>query len=87
MDRKEEDQGNGNTAVEDQNHRNMVKNHAKQSGGKGNQDQSKQQPALHAQFLSVSNGMYDTQQQKYHGCQLVNMDAGQGDHDGDKEAD
>ena len=77
MNRQEEYQSDGKTAVEDQKHRNMVENHAKQSGDKGNQNQSQQQPALHAQLLSVSNGMDDTQQQKYHGCQLVNMDAGQ----------
>ena len=59
MNRKEEDQRNGNGTVQDQNPGNVVQNHAEEAGGKGNQDQSQQKPALCAQLLSVSNSVDD----------------------------
>ena len=82
MDRQEEDQRDGNHTVEDQHKGKLIQDHAKESTDKGNQDQSQQKPELRAQFLSVGNGMDDAQQQEEDGCHLMDMDTGEGDHDG-----
>ena len=65
----------------------MIQDHAEQACSEGNHNQCKQQPALCSQLLSVRNGMDDTQQQKDHRCQLVDMYTGQRDHNSNKEAD
>ena len=80
-------QSDGKTAMENQDDGKLVQNHTKQAGGEGDHNQCKQQPSLCPQLLSVSNGMDDTQQQKDHRYQFVDMDAGQRDHNGDKKAD
>ena len=87
MDRQEEYQGDGDAAMENQNNGELIQDHAEETGSKRNDDQPQQQPALCSQLLSVRNGMDDTQQQKDHRCQFMDMDAGQRYHDGDKEAD
>lgn len=78
VDCKEEHHSNRDAAVEDQNTGERIQDHTEQAGYKGNYDQDQQQPALPAQFLSIDNGMEDTQQQEKNGCQLVNMDPSQG---------
>jgi len=86
MDRQEEYQGDGKTAMENQDDGELIEDHAEQSGSEGNHSQCKQQPSLCPQLLSVDDGMDDTQQQKDHRYQFVDMDAGQRDHNGDKKA-
>ena len=87
MDCQKENQCNRNHAVENQYHGVLIQNHTEESTGKGNQDHAQQKPAPYAQFLSVSNGMDDAQQQKNDGCKLVNMDTGQRNQNGHDEAD
>jgi hypothetical protein len=58
MDCQEKHQRNGHGAVENQNRRDMIQNHPKQAGGKRNYGGCQKQPALCAQFLSVSNGIH-----------------------------
>ena len=76
MDRQEEYQGDGDAAMENQDDGKLVQNHTKQAGGEGDHNQCKQQQSFCTQFLSVRNGMDDTQQQKDHRCQLMDMNAG-----------
>lgn len=87
MNGEKEHHENRDTAVEDQNDWELIQDHAEQAGGKGNRDQSEQQPALCAKFPAEDDGMDDAQQQEHNGCELVDVDPGQGDQDGDKEAD
>ena len=87
MNCQEEYQSDGKTAMENQDDGKLVQNHTKQAGGEGDHNQCKQQPSVRSQFLSVSNGMDDAQQQKQDRCQLMDMYTGQRYHDGDKEAD
>lgn len=87
MDRQKENQRNGNHTMQDQYNGNVIENHAEESAGKRDQNQSQQKPALRTQFLSVSNGMDDAQQQEKDGCQLVHMDPGQRNQNGHDEAD
>lgn len=87
MDRQEEHHSDGDAAVEDQNDGKLIQDHAKQAGGEGQQDQPQQQPAFRAQLPAVYNGMDDAEQQKQHGCHFVNVDTGEGHHNGYDEAD
>ena len=73
--------------MENQDDGKLVQNHTKQAGGEGDHNQCKQQPSFCPQLFAVDDGVDNAQQQKYHGCQLVDMYTGQGDHDGNKEAD
>ena len=73
--------------MENQNDGELIKDHSKQTCGKGNDNRSQQQPTLHAQFLSVSNGMDDTQQKEDDGCHLMNMDTGQRNQNGHNKAE
>ena len=82
VDCQEENQCDGYHSVKNQYTGEMIPNHTEESTGKGNQDQSQQKPELRAQFLSVSNGMDDAQQQEEDGCHLMDMDTGEGNHDG-----
>jgi len=87
MNCQEKYQSDGDTAMENQNNGELIRDHAEETGGEGNYNQCKQQPSFRSQFLSVSNGMDGTQQQKDHRCQLVDMYTGQRDHNSNKEAD
>ena len=64
MNCKEKYHGDGNTAVEDQDDGKLVQDHAKQTGGEGDHDQTQQQPPLCAQLFAVHNGMDDAEHQK-----------------------
>ena len=79
VDRQEEDQGDGDRAVEDEYHGELIQNHAEEAGGEGDNCQPQQQPMLCSQFLSVGNGMDDAEQQEDDGCQLMDMDTGEGE--------
>ena len=73
--------------MENQDNGELIEDHAEQAGSKGNHNQCKQQPSFRSQFLSVSNGMDDAQQQKQDRYQLMDMYTGQRDHNSNKEAD
>ena len=64
VDCQEEDQHNGNHAVENQYHGDLIQDHTEESAGKGYQDRSQQQPALGFQLFSIDNGMDEAQQQE-----------------------
>ena len=87
MNRQEEYQSDGDAAMKDQNDGELVQDHSEQAGGEGDHNQCMQQPSFCTQFLSVSNGMDDAQQQKQDRCQLMDMYTGQRYHDGYDEAD
>ena len=87
MDRQEKYQSDGKTAMENQNDWKLIQNHAKQAGSEGNHNQREQQPSFCSQFPAVGNGMDDTQQQKDHRYQFVDMDAGQRHHASNDKTD
>ena len=87
MDRKEKYHSDGDAAVEDQDDGKLFQNHTDQAGGEGEHNQTQQQPPLCAQFLAVHNSMDDAEQQKQQRCHFMNMDTGEGNHDGYNEAD
>ena len=62
MNCQEEYQGDGDAAMQDQNNRMLVQNHAEQACSEGNHNQCKQQQAFCTQFLSVDNGVDDADQ-------------------------
>ena len=64
VNREEEYQGDGDTAMQDQNNRMLVQNHAEQACSEGNHNQCKQQQSFYTQFLSVDNCVNDAEQQK-----------------------
>ena len=83
---QEEYHCDGNNPVEDQNEGELIQNQSEQACGKGNNDQTQQQPTFHSQLPAVGDGMDDAQQQEKDGGQLVNMDSGQGHHDRNNKA-
>ena len=87
MNRQEEYQSDGDAAMKDQNDGELVQDHSEQAGGEGDHNQCKQQPSFCTQFLSVSNGMDNAQQQKQDRCQLVDMHTGQRHHASNDKTD
>ena len=84
---QEEHHSNRNHPMQDQNDGVLVQDHAEQAGGEGKDNQRQQKVSLRVQLFPADHGMDGAEKQEKNGCQLVEMDAGQGNQESDDETD